>query len=41
MNFHILTLFPDMVMGAPGPSITRRASERKTISVEAIDSMDY
>ena len=41
MNFHILTLFPDMVMGGPGTSITGRAMESKTISVEAIDSRDY
>ena len=25
MNFHILTLFPDMVMGGLGTSITGRA----------------
>ena len=37
MNFHILTLFPDMVMGGLGTSITGRAMESKTISVEAID----
>ena len=36
MNFHILTLFPDMVMGGLGTSITGRAMESKTISVEAI-----
>ena len=33
MNFHILTLFPDMVMGGLGTSITRRAMESGTISV--------
>ena len=41
MNFHILTLFPDMVMGGLGTSITGRAMERGTISVEAIDIRDY
>ena len=41
MNFHILTLFPDMVMGGLGTSITGRAMESKTISVEAIDIRDY
>lgn len=41
MNFHILTLFPDMVMGGLGTSITRRAMESGTISVEAIDIRDY
>ena len=41
MNFHILTLFPEMVMGGLGTSITGRAMESKTISVEAIDIRDY
>ena len=41
MNFHILTLFPDMVMGGLGTSITGRAMESKTIFVEAIDIRDY
>ena len=41
MNFHILTLFPDMVMGGLGTSITGRAMESGTISVEAIDIRDY
>lgn len=41
MNFHILTLFPDMVMGGLGTSITGRAMESGAISVEAIDIRDY
>ncbi|MGN0372284.1 MAG: tRNA (guanosine(37)-N1)-methyltransferase TrmD [Enterocloster sp.] len=41
MNFHILTLFPDMVMGGLGTSITGRAMDKGTISVEAIDIRDY
>ena len=41
MNFHILTLFPDVVMGGLGTSIPGRAMESKTISVEAIDIRDY
>lgn len=41
MNFHILTLFPDMVLGGLGTSITGRAMEKGTISVNAIDIRDY
>ena len=41
MNFHILTLFPDMVMGGLGTSITGRAMDEGTISVEAVDIRDY
>ena len=41
MRFHILTLFPDMVMGGLGTSITGRAMDKGTISVEAIDIRDY
>lgn len=35
MNFHILTLFPDMVMDGLGTSITGRAMESGAIGVEA------
>ena len=38
MNFHILTLFPEMVLGGLGTSITGRAMEKGVISVEAIIS---
>lgn len=41
MNFHILTLFPDMVMNGLGTSITGRAMESGAISVEAVDIRDY
>lgn len=41
MNFHILTLFPDMVINGLKTSITGRAMEKGTISVEAIDIRDY
>ena len=41
MNFHILTLFPEMVMGGLNTSITGRAMENGLISVEAINIRDY
>ena len=41
MNFHILTLFPEMVLGGLGTSITGRAMEKGTISVEAVNIRDY
>ena len=41
MNFHILTLFPDMVMDGLGTSITGRAMDSGAISVEAIDIRAY
>ena len=36
MNFHILTLFPDMVMDGLGTSITGRAMESGAIQAEAV-----
>ncbi len=41
MDFHILTLFPEMVMGGLNTSITGRAMEKGLISVEAINIRDY
>ncbi len=41
MNFHILTLFPDMVAGGLNTSITGRAMEKGLISVEAVNIRDY
>lgn len=41
MNFHILTLFPDMVMGGLNTSIIGRAMEKQLISIHAIDIRDY
>ena len=41
MNFHIMTLFPDMVIGGLCTSITGRAKERGYISINAINIRDY
>ena len=41
MNFHILTLFPEMVMGGLNTSITGRAIDKGLISVEAVNIRDY
>ena len=41
MKFHILTLFPEMVMNGLGTSITGRAMASGAISVDAIDIRDY
>lgn len=41
MNFHILTLFPEMVMGGLSTSITGRAMEQKKINIEAVNIRDY
>lgn len=41
MNFHIMTLFPDMVMNGLSESITGRAMEKGILSVEAINIRDY
>ncbi|WP_343249760.1 tRNA (guanosine(37)-N1)-methyltransferase TrmD [Diplocloster hominis] len=41
MNFHILTLFPEMIMQGIGTSITGRAMEAGLISVEAVNIRDY
>lgn len=41
MNFHILTLFPDMVMQGLHTSIIGRAVEREYISIEAVNIRDY
>ncbi|MDO5572449.1 MAG: tRNA (guanosine(37)-N1)-methyltransferase TrmD [bacterium] len=41
MNFHILTLFPDMVMNGLNTSITGRAIEAGILSVEAVNIRDY
>ena len=41
MNFHILTLFPEMVMQGLGTSIIGRAVEREYISIEAVNIRDY
>ncbi|MDE7188117.1 MAG: tRNA (guanosine(37)-N1)-methyltransferase TrmD, partial [Lachnospiraceae bacterium] len=41
MNFHILTLFPEMVMQGLHTSILGRAAERGYISMEAVNIRDY
>ena len=41
MNFHILTLFPEMVMGGLNTSITGRAIDKGLISVETVNIRDY
>ncbi|MDD3403162.1 MAG: tRNA (guanosine(37)-N1)-methyltransferase TrmD [Hespellia sp.] len=41
MNFHILTLFPEMVMDGLGTSITGRAMEKELLSIKAINIRDY
>lgn len=41
MNFHILTLFPEMVMSGLNTSITGRAIEAGQISIEAVNIRDF
>ncbi len=41
MNFHILTLFPEMVMQGLHTSILGRAVQREYISIEAVNIRDY
>lgn len=41
MNFHILTLFPEMVMQGLSTSILGKAIERGLISIEAVNIRDY
>lgn len=41
MNFHIMTLFPDMVMGGLSESITGRAIEKGFISVNPVNIRDF
>ena len=41
MNFHIMTLFPEMVMKGLNESIIGRAIENKLINIEAVNIRDY
>lgn len=41
MNYHILTLFPDMVRDGLNTSIIGKAMEKQLISIEAINIRDY
>ena len=41
MNFHVLTLFPEMVMSGLCTSIIGRAMEKGILSLEAVNIRDY
>ncbi len=41
MKFHILTLFPDMVMQGLTTSIIGRAGQRRKIDIDAVNIRDY
>ena len=41
MNFHILTLFPEMVLNGLNTSITGRAVENGQIAIEAVNIRDF
>lgn len=41
MNIHIMTLFPDMVMGGLNTSIIGRAMDKGILSIEAVNIRDY
>lgn len=41
MNIHIMTLFPEMVMGGLGTSITGRAMSKGILAIEAVNIRDY
>lgn len=41
MKFHILTLFPEMIMQGLSESIIGRASEKGLLSIEAVNIRDY
>lgn len=41
MNIHIMTLFPEMVMGGLSTSIIGRAMEKGILSIEAVNIRDY
>ncbi len=41
MNFHVMTLFPDMINAVMRQSITGRAIEKGLISVNTVDIRDY
>ncbi len=41
MFFHVLTLFPEMIMDGLGTSITGKAMERGAIQAEAVNIRDY
>lgn len=41
MNFHVMTLFPEMVMNGLNTSILGRAASNGLLSFEAINIRDY
>lgn len=41
MNFHIMTLFPDMVLNGLSESIIGRAVDNKLVGIEAVNIRDY
>ncbi|MCI6004102.1 MAG: tRNA (guanosine(37)-N1)-methyltransferase TrmD [Blautia sp.] len=41
MNFHVLTLFPEMILQGMNTSITGRAIARGLLSIEAVNIRDY
>lgn len=41
MNFYVMTLFPEMVMGGLNNSIIKRAMENDLIRIEAVNIRDY
>lgn len=41
MNFHVMTLFPELIRQAASSSILGRAAEAGTISVSAVNIRDY
>ena len=41
ISFHVLTLFPDMIMDALSTSIIGRSMERGFVSIEAVNIRDY
>lgn len=41
MHFHILTLFPEMVMNGLNTSIIGRAIEKKLLTIQAVNIRDY
>lgn len=41
MNFHVMTLFPEMIDGAMNTSIMGRAMEKELITLESVNIRDY
>lgn len=41
MRFHVLTLFPEMILQGLGTSITGRAMQKGLVSLNAVDIRDY